>query len=84
MQESILRICQNVAEAFGGHAEVTIRPGYGAVYNSDRYYPVIEQVAQEVFGKDHMILRDHPSLGVEGSNDRYFRLSAYGACTGRS
>ena len=65
MQESILRICQNVAEAFGGHAEVTIRPGYGAVYNSDRYYPVIEQVAQEVFGKDHMILRDHPSLGVE-------------------
>ena len=65
MQEGIRRICHSVAEAFGGSAEVVIRPGYGAVYNSDRYYPVIEQVAQEVFGMEHMVHRENPSLGVE-------------------
>lgn len=65
MQEGIRQISSSVASAFGGAAEIRIRPGYGAVYNSDQYYPVVEQVARQVFGEQHMILRENPSLGVE-------------------
>ncbi len=65
MQDGIRTISTSTANAFGGEAVVRIRPGYGAVCNSDTYYPVIEAVAREVFGDAHMIQRQNPSLGVE-------------------
>lgn len=65
LHEQILQICNSTAAAFGGTADVKIVPGYGAVYNSDRYYPVIEKVAAQVFGEEHMVMRQNPSLGVE-------------------
>ena len=65
MHDGIRRIAGETASAFGGRAEVEITPGYGAVRNDDALYALVEACAEKVFGKEHMVLREAPSLGVE-------------------
>ncbi len=61
----IREVACGVASAMGGEAEVTIEPGYGAVYNDDRYYAKIEGLAAQLLSADRIIRREAPSLGVE-------------------
>lgn len=61
----IREVACGVASAMGGVAEVVIDPGYGAVYNDDRYYAVIEKLAADTLGGEKIIRREAPSLGVE-------------------
>ena len=65
MKACICRTCTGVAEALGGKCEVQLIPSYGAVYNNDGYYAVIEREAREVLGREKMVQREAPSLGVE-------------------
>ena len=61
----IASTAQGVARAMEGDAEVEVIPGYGAVYNDDSAYALIERAAEGLLGKEKIVRRDMPSLGVE-------------------
>ena len=65
LRERIERTACGVAESLGGKAIVQIRPSYGAVYNDDHYYTLVEEQARRILGEEHVVLRAAPSLGVE-------------------
>ena len=65
LKERIVAVAQGVARGMGGDAEVLLDPGYGAVYNDDRYYAVIEGLARELVGEEKIVRREAASLGVE-------------------
>lgn len=65
LKERIASVAQGVAQGMGGEAEVTITPGCSALYNHDDYYARIEALAEQLVGKDKIVRRDAPSLGVE-------------------
>lgn len=65
LQEGIIRTVKGVAQAMGGNAEVQINPGYGAVYNHDDCYGRIEAIAAQLLGRESIVRRESPSLGVE-------------------
>ena len=65
LKERIGSVVKGVVQAMGGDGEVTINPGYGAVYNDDGYYARIESLARELVGGHKIIRREAPSLGVE-------------------
>lgn len=54
-----------IARAGGGEGDVAIEPGYGAVYNDDRYHALVEKCAAELMGNDMLVRREQASLGVE-------------------
>ncbi len=54
-----------IARAGGGEGEIAIEPGYGAVYNDDRYHALVEKCAAELMGNDMLVRREQASLGVE-------------------
>lgn len=65
LQARLVSVTEGVARGMGGDAEVIIDPGYGAVYNDDRAYAVIEKQAEELFGAEKVVRREAASLGVE-------------------
>ena len=65
LKQRIASVVKGVAQAMGGDGEVTINPGYGAVYNDDGYYARIEHIAKDLMGEDKVVRREAPSLGVE-------------------
>lgn len=65
MKALIVRTAGGIAEAMGGQCDVQLIPSYGAVYNDDSYYAVIEKEAEAILGKDKIVRQDAPSLGVE-------------------
>ncbi len=65
MKSLIVRTAGGIAEAMGGQCDVQLIPSYGAVYNDDSYYAVIEKEAEAILGKDKIVRQDAPSLGVE-------------------
>ena len=65
LRERIASVARGVAEGMGGVVEVVIEPGYGAVYNDDHAYAIIENLARELVGDGRIVRRDAPSLGVE-------------------
>ena len=58
-------VAQGVAQGMGGSAELAIKPGYGAVYNHEYCYEIIENQARELVGADRIVRREAASLGVE-------------------
>ena len=65
LKQRIASVVKGVAQAMDGDGEVTINPGYGAVYNDDGYYARIEHIAKDLMGEDKVVRREAPSLGVE-------------------
>ena len=65
LKARIIMTAQGVSRAMGGDAAVTIVPGYGAVYNDDHCYAVIENLARELLGEEKIVRREAASLGVE-------------------
>ncbi len=65
MKHQIRRMAVSIAEGMGGAAEVVFRPSYGAVFNSEPYYTIVEDAAREVLGEENLVHREAPSLGVE-------------------
>ena len=65
LKDRIVSVAQGVARGMGGDAEVDVIPGYGAVYNDDRCYAIIEEQARELLGDERIVRREAASLGVE-------------------
>ena len=65
LKARIVSVAQGVARGMGGDARVVIEQGYGAVYNDERYYEIIEGLARELVGEEKIVRREAASLGVE-------------------
>lgn len=65
LNERIVAVSRGVARSMGGDAEVVIDPGYGAVYNDDHAYAIVEAQARALLGEDKIVRREAASLGVE-------------------
>lgn len=65
LRGEIMAMAKGVAQAMGSDASVEVIPGYGAVYNDDSYYATVEAQATALLGKERIVRRDLPSLGVE-------------------
>jgi amidohydrolase len=55
----------NIARAYGGSAEVAIRPGYIPLINNDEVVTLFKGLAEGFLGKDNVHDKVYPSLGVE-------------------
>lgn len=73
----IEEIATKTAEALGARAEVRIAPGYAPLINTDEIVRVVEQTGIRLLGKDNVLLKEFPSLGVEDFS--YFLDRAKGA-----
>lgn len=63
--ENIKRICNNVANAYGGSAEVILTPSYPPVINNEEMNDFVRENALEFIDKKDVIINNVPSLGVE-------------------
>lgn len=76
-KERIQEISVKTAEALGARAEVRIRSGYEPLINSDEAVKLLEETGGELLGKENVIQKEFPSLGVEDFS--YFLDKAKGA-----
>lgn len=65
MRERIRQTVEQVAAGCGAEGELTIVPSYTAVTNEPGFYAMISEEAEGICGKEKMVLRKYPSLGVE-------------------
>lgn len=76
-KDRITEIATKTAEAFGAKAEININPGYEPLVNDDEIVKVIEEIGIKMLGKENIIYKEFPSLGVEDFS--YFLDKAKGA-----
>ena len=62
---NIKRICENVALAYGGSAEVIFTPSYPHLFNDEKMNDFVKENALEFIEKKDVIINNVPSLGVE-------------------
>lgn len=63
--ERVRAIVANIPSAFGGSGESEIRPGYSALINNDQVVDLIARTAESALGKNSVLWKEKPSLGVE-------------------
>lgn len=63
--ERVRAIASGIPAALGGSGEAQIVAGYSALINHDWVVDLVAEEAQAVLGKDSIVWREKPSLGVE-------------------
>jgi amidohydrolase len=58
-------IVSAIPKAFGGSGELVVERGYRSLINHDRTVDAIMATAEDLLGKDRIIRREKPSMGVE-------------------
>ena len=76
-KQKIYEIVLNVAKAFGGEGRADFVEGYDALINNDEVVDVIKDTAENKLGKEKIIFKEFPSLGVEDFS--YFADQCKGA-----
>lgn len=64
-KEQIRTMLQSVCTAFGAQGNVVIEDGYRALVNNSAMTERVLQTASRLLGSDCVLLKEHPSLGVE-------------------
>lgn len=82
IHNEVRRIASGVAEALGGSCDVEIDRGYPVTINDDDLVSLVEELAGDLLGTDH-VRRVEPSMGAEDfsllaaeSRGCFFRLGA--------
>lgn len=73
----IEEIALNTAKAFGGSATVEFEEGYPALINDDYVMDVLKETAENILGKDKVIIKEQPSMGADDFS--YFTKEISGA-----
>jgi amidohydrolase len=63
--KEVKRQADLIAKTYGGSADITIFDGYEALYNDNEATDKLRMVAHELLGKENVIEKEKPSLGVE-------------------
>lgn len=77
VKERIVLAAQQAAAALNASAEVTFDKGYEATINDNQVVDLVRGIAEEVLGKEKVVLKQRPSMGVEDFG--YFLQQAPGA-----
>lgn len=64
-REKVRKICEQVADSMGAKAELIIDESYSPLINNDEVVDVVYKNAQEILGKDNVLLEDVPDLSTE-------------------
>ncbi|NCN41906.1 amidohydrolase [bacterium] len=65
MRETLQSRSRAIAESFGAKLEIEYIEGYPVTFNHDDALSVSREVAQEIFGKDQVIMPASPTMGGE-------------------
>jgi len=65
LQDSVRRIVEGTARALGAEAEVAILPGYPPLVNDVKLARLAESAANDLFGAEHVVTTEEPSMGAE-------------------
>jgi len=65
LHECFKRLVEQTAAAHGGWAEIKIHQGYPPLINNSVMVALIEGAVCDLFGQDHMVIENMPSMGVE-------------------
>lgn len=65
MKERIKSIVQNVSAGLGGEGNVFVRESYGALINDDDVTNVVKETAENILGKENVIISQYPNMGTE-------------------
>lgn len=63
--ERVDNIVTNIPKTFGGKGEFIREEGYAALINHDDMVELVRKNAEELLGKENVVVIDEPSLGVE-------------------
>ena len=64
-KERITALAQCIAQGYGCTAEVDVEWGYACLINTDEVVDVMKARAEELLGKEHVLMKQFPSLGGE-------------------
>jgi amidohydrolase len=64
-RDRIIALADGIAQGYGCTAETTVSWGYSALINTDEVVQVMEETAVEMLGREHVLMKQFPSLGGE-------------------
>lgn len=64
-KERITALAQNIAAGYGCTADVDVEWGYACLINTDEVVDVMKERAEQMLGKEHVLMKQFPSLGGE-------------------
>lgn len=64
-KDRIIALAQGIAAGYGCTADVDVEWGYSALINTDEVVSVMEETAVELLGREHVLMKQFPSLGGE-------------------
>lgn len=64
-KDRITAIAQGIAAGYGCTAQVEVEWGYAALINTDAVVDVMKAKAEELLGREHVLMKQFPSLGGE-------------------
>ena len=64
-REKVRKICEQVADSMGAKAELIIDESYSPLINNDEVVDIVYKNAQNILGKENVILEDTPDLSTE-------------------
>ena len=64
-RDRIIALSKGIAEGYGCTADVEVEWGYAALINTDEVVDVMKARAEEMLGKEHVLMKQFPSLGGE-------------------
>lgn len=65
LKEKLKGLVLGVCEAYGGSGHIHFEEGYKALINDNEVVKVLRDVAINALGRENVIEKEHPSLGVE-------------------
>jgi amidohydrolase len=65
VRERLTNICENIAEAMGGYAQLQVTESYGSLINNDAITDVVVNNARTMLGEDAVIIKDKAQMGTE-------------------
>lgn len=65
VEAKIHLVASQVAAAYGASVDVVLNEGYPALINDDATYDVILEAAEDLVGKENLVMMDYPSMGGE-------------------
>ncbi len=65
LRRCFTRLIEQTAQAHGGRAEIQFQQGYPPLINDSRMVALIEGAVCDLYGPDHMLIDEVPSMGVE-------------------
>ena len=71
------KVARGIAASFGGSAKLTVVDGYAPLVNHNENAELVLELARELYGNVHIILKDAPSMG--GEDFSYFIEETPGA-----